>query len=177
MRNDQPDEAAAQEHDPYARRPGYVTDVSGRTDSTTTAAALGVAAGLVATFVFGLVHLVQWIALPAALVVGVAVWLLLRTRQRRIDRNAGRSPDAVPRARDQAAAEANGGRRHFVAPNPVVLIVMASVFIAFAVVSLVFGRIAVTGLLVPILLVGSAAFFLVEGIGTLVVRRRASAGR
>ncbi|WFR66832.1 hypothetical protein P9139_19685 [Curtobacterium flaccumfaciens] len=52
MGDDRPDAAAEQEHDPYARRPGYVTDVNGRTDRTTTFAAIGVAAGLVASAEF-----------------------------------------------------------------------------------------------------------------------------
>ncbi|MFJ3033181.1 hypothetical protein ACIPC2_02085 [Curtobacterium pusillum] len=50
---------------------------------------------------------------------GVAVWLVARARRRRRARRAGRSPGAVQRARDRAVAEANGGRRFFVAQNPV----------------------------------------------------------
>lgn len=160
------------QHDPYAPRPGYVTDIDGRTDRTTTAAAIGVGAALVTSFVLGFFQAPEWVVWPGAIGVGVVVWLVLRARQRRRDRSEGRSPDAVARARDRAIADANGGRRFFVAPNPVVVIVMGGIFIALAVVTLVIGSVSVVAVIRTVVLVGSGAYFVVQGIGTLVVRRR-----
>ncbi|WP_144714784.1 hypothetical protein [Curtobacterium pusillum] len=165
------------EHDPYARRPGYVTNASGRTDQVTTAAAFGVGAGLVTSFVLGFFHAVEWVSWSASVLVGVVVWLLLRARQRRLDRREGRSPDAVAHARDRAIAEANGGRRFFVAPNPVVVIVMGGIFLALGLLSLVLGDLSVHRVVVSTVLVACAAFFIVQGIGTLVVRRRSDPTR
>jgi hypothetical protein len=160
------------EHDPYARRPGYVTSIDGRTDRTTKAAAIGVGAGLVTSFVLGFFQAIDWVAWLVSISVGVAVWLVLRARQRRRDRREGRSPAAVATARDRAIADANGGRRFFVAPNPVVVIVMGGIFIALAVGTLVLGSVSVIAVIRTVVLVGSGAYFVVQGIGTLVVRRR-----
>lgn len=160
------------EHDPYARRPGYVTGPDGRTDRTTTAMVAGVVSGIVTSGLLGVLHVVEPIALTAAVVVGVAVWLLLRARRRRRDRQAGREPDAVAQARDRAIAQANGGRRYFVAQNPVVVIVMGAIFIAVAIAPVVFGEASVGRIVVMIVVVASGGFFIVQGIGTLVVRRR-----
>lgn len=169
---EQPESEA--QHDPYAPRPGYVTDIDGRTDRTTTAAAIGVGAALVTSFVLGFFQAPEWVVWPGAIGVGVVVWLVLRARQRRRDRSEGRSPDAVARARDRAIADANGGRRFFVAPNPVVVIVMGGIFIALAAVPLTLAGdpLSLSGIITPAILVICGAFFVVQGVGTLVVRRR-----
>lgn len=167
---EQPESEA--QHDLYAPRPGYVTDIDGRTDRTTTATAIGVGAALVTSFVLGFFQAPEWVVWPGSIGVGVVVWLVLRARQRRRDRSEGRSPDAVARARDRAIADANGGRRFFVAPNPVVVIVMGGIFIAFAVGTLVVGSVSVVAVIRTVVLVGSGAYFVVQGVGTLVVRRR-----
>lgn len=88
-------------------------------------------------FVLGFVQVSDSVAFPVAIGIGVAVWLVARARRRRRERRAGRSPDAVQQARDRAVVEANGGRRFFVAQNPVVVIVMGGIFIAVAVVPVV----------------------------------------
>jgi hypothetical protein len=133
---------------------------------------VGVAVGFVLVIVFGFFQLVEWIAIGAAVVIGAAVWLLLRSRRRRADRRAGRSPDAVPRARDRAIAEANGGRRFFVAQNPVVVIVMGAIFIGVSIAPLLLGDVSVARILIAVIVVASGVVFIVQGIGTLRVRRR-----
>lgn len=175
-----PDEDAdRQQHDPYARRPGYVTGVDGRTDTWTTAAVAGVVSGIVVLFLAGLLNVAELFAYPAAVVVGAAVWFTLRARRRAADRRAGRAPDAVPRARSQAVADANGGRRFFVAQNPVVVIVMGGIFLALGIGRLVAAGPSAGAVIVTILLAASAVFLIVQGIGTLVVKRRSpsSSGR
>ena len=113
---------------------GYVTGADGRTDIWTTAVVAGVVTGFAVLFVSGLLHVAELFAYPAAVVVGAAVWLILLARRfRAADQRAGRTPDAVATARSQAVAEANGGRRFFVAQNPVVVIVMGGVFLALGV--------------------------------------------
>ncbi|PYY60652.1 hypothetical protein DEJ17_05730 [Curtobacterium sp. MCSS17_011] len=176
MGTERVDGPAVDEHDPYERRPGYVTSGDGRTDRMTTDMFVGVAVGFVLVIVFGFFQLVEWIAIGAAVVIGAAVWLVLRSRRRRADRRAGRSPDAVPRARDRALAEANGGRRFFVAQNPVVVIVMGAVFIGVSVAPLLLGDVSVARILIAVLVVASGVVFIVQGIGTLRMRRRERSG-
>ncbi|WP_439692319.1 hypothetical protein ACRQ4B_15685 [Curtobacterium sp. SP.BCo] len=177
MRAERTDEQTTAEHDPYRRRPGWVAGPDGRTDRTTMAAVAGVVAGFVSVLVLGFVQVREPVAFPVAVVVGVVVWLVVRARWRRRERQAGRSPDAVPHARDRAIAEANGGRRFFVAPNPVVLIVMGGIFIAVAVVPVTIEGPSVVRLVISILIVASGVTCIVQGIGTLVVRRRGTARR
>ncbi|UWD78429.1 hypothetical protein [Curtobacterium flaccumfaciens] len=172
MGTERADGPAVDEHDPYERRPGYVTSVDGRTDRMTSDMFVGIAVGFVLVIVFGSFHIVEWLAIGAAVVIGAAVWLVLRSRRRRADRRAGRSPDAVPRARDRAIAEANGGRRFFVAQNPVVVIVMGAVFIAVAVAPLLFGGVSIGRIVTGVIVVASGVVCIVQGIGTLRVRRR-----
>lgn len=174
MKDDQV-EPPSTEHDPYARRPGYVTGVDGRTDRTTTAMVAGVATALVGVFVSGLLHLAEGIALPACAVLGVAVWLVVRASHRRREQRAGRSPDAVAEARDRAIADANGGRRFFVATNPVVVIVMGAIFLVVAVAPLLFGGVSVGRVVVAVVVGLSGVVTIVQGAGTLVVRRRQQA--
>jgi hypothetical protein len=180
MGTERADGPAVDEHDPYERRPGYVTSVDGRTDQVTTAVIAGVLVGFAVTVVLGFLQVPQWIAFAAAVVIGGGVWLLLRGRRRRADGRAGRSPDAVPRARDRAIAEANGGRRFFVAQNPVVVIVMGAIFIGVAVAPLLLGDVSVARILiavaVAVVVVASGVVFIVQGIGTLRVRRRERSG-
>ncbi|MCS6573348.1 hypothetical protein NYS52_02300 [Curtobacterium flaccumfaciens pv. flaccumfaciens] len=176
MGTERADGPAVDEHDPHERRPGYVTSVDGRTDRMTTDMFAGVVVGFVLLLVFGFFQLVEWIAIVAAVVIGAAVWLVLRSRRRRADRRAGRSPDAVPRARDRAIAEANGGRRFFVAQNPVVVIVMGAIFIAVAVAPLLFGGFSVGRIVTGVIVVASGVLCIVQGIGTLRVRRRERSG-
>jgi hypothetical protein len=126
MATERVDERPADEHDPYARRPGYVTGVDGRTDRTTTAMVVGIVAGFLARVVLGFLGLAEWAALLGGIVIGLAVWLVLRALRRRADRLAGRSPDA--------------------------------------------------GLLTAVLVIACGLFFVVQGIGTLVVRRRERSG-
>ncbi len=172
MGNERSADQTEPEHDPYARRPGYVTAIDGRTDRVTTAAAVGTGVGLVTSWVLGFFQAPEWVVWAGAIAVGVTTWLLLRARQRRRDRSEGRAPGAVARARDRAIADANGGRRFFVAPNPVILIVMGGIFIAVAVGTLGLGSMSVLTVIRTIVLVGGGAYFVVQGIGTLVVRRR-----
>ncbi|QVG65269.1 hypothetical protein JG551_002671 [Curtobacterium flaccumfaciens pv. flaccumfaciens] len=172
MGTERADGPAVDEHDPYERRPGYVTSADGRTDRMTTDMFAGVVVGFVLVLVFGFFQLVEWIAIGAAVVIGAAVWLVLRSRRRRADRRAGRLPDAVPRARDRAIAEANGGRRFFVAQNPVVVIVMGAIFIGVAVAPLLFGGVSVGRIVTGVIVVASGVVCIVQGIGTLRVRRR-----
>lgn len=160
------------QHDPYARRPGYVTGVDGRTDMWTTAVVAGVVTAAAVLFVSGLLHLTEPIAYSAAVVIGLVVWLTMRARRRAADRRAGRSPDAVAEARTRAVAEANGGRRFFVAQNPVVLIVMGCIFLAVGVARTVATGVSGASVLVAVVLAACAGYFIVQGIGTLVVRRR-----
>lgn len=162
----------ATEHDPYARREGYVTAIDGRTDRVTTAAAAGVASALGASFLLGFFQVTGVLVWLLSAAVGIVVWLSLRARQRRRDRVAGRSPDAVARARDRAVADANGGRRFFVAQNPVVVIVMGGIFLALGVVWAVLGEDDLAKLLPVVVLFVSGMVCVVQGIGTLVVRRR-----
>ncbi|WIB32080.1 hypothetical protein [Curtobacterium sp. MCSS17_005] len=176
MGTERADGPAVDEHDPYGRRPGYVTSVDGRTDRTTTDMFVGIAVGFVLVFILGLFQVPQWIAFGAAVVIGGAVWLVLRSRRRRADRQAGRSPDAVPRARDRAIAEANGGRRFFVAQNPVVVIVMGAIFIGVSVAPLLVGDVSIARILIAVLVVASGVVFIMQGIGTLRVRRRERSG-
>jgi hypothetical protein len=172
MGTERADGPAVDEHDPYERRPGYVTSVDGRTDRMTTDMFAGVVVGFVLVIVFGFFHLVEWIAIGAAVVIGAAVWLVLRSRRRR----AGRAPDAVPDARDRAIAEANGGRRFFVAQNPVVVIVMGAIFIGVAVAPLLFGGFSIGRIVTGVIVVASGVLCIVQGIGTLRVRRRERSG-
>lgn len=172
MGTERADGPAVDEHDPYERRPGYVTSGDGRTDRMTTDMFAGIAVGFVLVLVFGFFQLVEWIAIGVAVVIGAAVWLVLRSRRRRADRRAGRSPDAVPRARDRAIAEANGGRRFFIAQNPVVVIVMGAVFIAVAVAPLLFGGVSIGRIVTGVIVVASGVVCIVQGIGTLRVHRR-----
>lgn len=169
-------EQRAPEHDPYARRPGYATGSDGRTDIWTTAMVAGVVSAVAVLFASGLAHVGRPIAYPVAVVVGLAVFFVLRTRRRAADRRAGRDPDEVAKARSHATAEANHGRRFFVAQNPVVVIVMGAIFLGFTVVATV-GTDTVGGFAVAALLAASAVFFIVQGVGTLVVRRRDRAPR
>jgi len=161
-----------QPHDPYAKRPGYVTGVDGRTDTWTTAAVAGVLTGIAVVFVSGLFQAPTPVAYAAAVVVGGAVWFAVRARRRSVDRREGRAPDAVARARSQSIADANGGRRFFVAQNPVVVIVMGGIFLAVGVVQLVTRGLSAGSVAIAVLLAASAVFFVVQGVGTLVVRRR-----
>lgn len=161
-----------QPHDPYVRRPGYVTGADGRTDTWTTAVVAGIVTGMAVLFVSGLLRAPAPVAYTAAVAVAAAVWSVVRARRRAADRRAGRSPDAVARARSRAIADANGGRRFFVAQNPVVVIVMGGIFLAVAVVQLVGSGLSIGSVLVAVLVAASAVFFVVQGIGTLVVRRR-----
>ena len=160
-------DADRQQHDPYARRPGYVTGVDGRTDTWTTAAVAGVVTAVAVLFVSGLLHVTEPFAYPAAVVVGVSVWLVVRARRRAADRRAGRAPDAVAKARSQAVADANGGRRFFVAQNPVVVIVMGGIFVALSIGRLVAVGPSAASILVTVLVAASGAF-----LGTLVVGHR-----
>lgn len=164
------------EHDPYERRPGYATGVDGRTDIWTTAMVAGVVSAVMVLFVSGLAHIERTMAYPVAVVVGLAVFLVLRARRRAADRRAGRDPDEVAKARSDATAEANHGRRFFVAQNPVVVIVMGVIFLGFTVLAAI-GTDTVGGFAVAALLGASAVFFIVQGAGTLVFRRRDQAGR
>ncbi|MDM7892340.1 hypothetical protein [Curtobacterium caseinilyticum] len=161
-----------QPHDPYAKRPGYVTGVDGRTDTWTTAAVAGIVTGVAVLFVSGLLQAPTSLAYAAAAVIGAVVWFAVRARRRAADRRAGRSPDAVARARSQAIADANGGRRFFVAQNPVVVIVMGGIFLVLAVVQLVARGPSVVSVAVAVVIAASAVYFVVQGIGTLVVQRR-----
>lgn len=165
-------DADRQQHDPYARRPGYATGADGRTDVWTTAMVAGVATGAAVLFVSGLLHAAAAIAYPVAVVLGTGVWLVLRARRRAADRRAGRSPDAVAEARSRAVADANGGRRFFVAQNPVVVIVMGGIFLGVGVWRLVAAGLSVGSVAVAVVLAAAAVFFVVQGVGTLVVRRR-----
>lgn len=176
MATERVDERPADDHDPYARRPGWVTGVDGRTDRTTTAMVVGIVAGFLARVVLGFLGLAEWAAVLGAIVIGLVVWLVLRALRRRADRIAGRSPDAVQQARDRAIAEANGGRRFFIAPNPVVVIVMGGIFVAVAVAPIVFDGATAAGLVTAVLVIASGLFLVVQGIGTLVVRRRERSG-
>lgn len=153
-----------------------MTAVDGRTDTWTTAAVAGVVAGLAVLFLSGLFHLAELVAYPVAVVVGAAVWFAVRARRRAADRRAGRSPDEVAEARSRAVADANGGRRFLVAQNPVVVIVMAGVFLVLAVARFIAVGPSVGSVVVTVLLAASAVYFLVQGIGTLVVRRREHTG-
>ncbi|WP_022904134.1 hypothetical protein [Curtobacterium sp. B8] len=164
------------EHDPYARRPGYATGADGRTDVWTTAMVTGVVSAVAVLFVSGLVHIERPIAYPVAIVVGLAVFLVLRARRRAADRRAGRDPDEVTKARSDATAAANHGRRFFVAQNPVVVIVMGAIFLALAVVAAI-GAETAGGFVVAAVLAASALFFVVQGAGTLVLQRRHRAAR
>ncbi|QCR42210.1 hypothetical protein C1N91_00350 [Curtobacterium sp. SGAir0471] len=161
-----------QPHDPYARRPGYVTGVDGRTDTWTTAAVAGIVTGVVVLFVAGLLQAPTPLAYAAAVVIGAVVWFGVRARRRAADRRDGRAPDAVARARSQAVADANGGRRFFVAQNPVVVIVIGGVFLAIGVAQLVARGPSGGAFSTAVVLAASAVYFVVQGIGTLVVRRR-----
>ncbi|MBT1674925.1 hypothetical protein [Curtobacterium aurantiacum] len=176
MGTERADGPAVDEHDPYERRPGYVTSVDGRTDRMTTDMFAGVGVGFALVFILGFFQVVEWIAIGAAVVIGAAVWLVLRGRRRRADRRADRSPDAVPRARDRALAEANGGRRFFVAQNPVVVIVMGVIFIGVAVAPLLLGGVSAARILIAVIVVASGVLCIVQGIGTLRVRRREHGG-
>ena len=167
-----PQDGEHEPHDPYAKRPGYVTAVDGRTDTWTTAAVAGIVTGFAVLFVSGLLQAPTPIAYAAAIVIGGTVAFIARARRRAADRRAGRSPDAVARARSRSVADANGGRRFFVAQNPVVVIVMGGIFLAVAVVQLVARGFSVGSVAVAVLLAASAVYFVVQGIGTLVVRRR-----
>lgn len=169
---DAPSRDDEQPHDPYAKRPGYVTAIDGRTDTWTTAAVTGIVTGIAVLFVSGLLLVPVPIGYPAAIVLGSVVAFGVRARRRAADRRAGRSPDAVARARSQAIADANGGRRFFVAQNPVVVIVMGGIFLALAIAQLVARSPSVGAVVTAVLLTASAVFFVVQGIGTLVVRRR-----
>lgn len=159
-------------HDPYARRAGYATGVDGRTDVWTTAAVAGVVTGGAVLFLAGLLHIDALFAYPAAVVIGAAVWFVVRARRRATDRRAGRSPDEVPKARSRATAAANGGRRFFVAQNPVVVIVVSCIFIAVGAWRLIAAGPSAGVVVTTIALAASGAALLVQGIGTLVVRRR-----
>ncbi|MCA5922531.1 hypothetical protein [Curtobacterium oceanosedimentum] len=163
------------EHDPYARRPGFVTGVDGRTDRTTTAMVAGIAAAAVGLFISGLLQIAEWIAFPACAAVGVAVWLVLRARQRRREERAGRSPDAVSEARDRATAEANGGRRFFIATNPVVVIVMGVIFLGLASAPLLSGDVSVGRVVVAVAVGVSGVATIGQGAGTLILQRRQKA--
>ena len=163
-------------HDPYARRPGYVTGADGRTDTWTTAAVAGVVTGVAVLFLSGLLGVAELFAYPAAVVIGAAVWFTVRTRRRAADRRVGRAPDAVAKARSQAVADANGGRRFFVAQNPVVVIVMGGIFLVFGIVRLVAAGASAGSVIVTLLLAVSAVVLIVQGIGTLVVTRRHRSG-
>lgn len=168
-----PDQDADRDrHDPYARRPGYVTGVDGRTDVWTTAVVAGVVAGVAVGFVAGLLDIAEPFAFSAAVVVGAAVWFTVRARRRAADRRAGRAPDAVATARSRAVADANGGRRFFVAQNPVVVIVMGGIFLALGIGRLVAAGPTAGAVVVTVLLAASAVFLIVQGVGTLVARRR-----
>jgi hypothetical protein len=149
-----------------------VTGADGRTDIWTTAVVAGVVAGLAVLFLSGLLHVAEPFAYPAAVVAGAAVWLTVRARRRAADRRAGRAPDAVAKARSRAIADANGGRRFFVAQNPVVLIVMGGVFVAIGVGRLVAAGPSAAAVVVTVLLVASGVVLVVQGIGTLAARRR-----
>ncbi len=122
----------------------------------------GVVSAVMVLFVSGLAHIEQTIAYPVAVVVGLAVFLVLRARRRAADRRAGRDPDEVAKARSDATAQANDGRRFFVAPQPVVVIVMGAIFLAFTVVATI-GTDTVGGFAVAALLAASAVFFIVQG--------------
>ncbi len=176
MGTERTDEQNTDEHDPYPRRPGYVTGADGRTDRTTTAAIAGVVAGLVVVFVLGFAQVSDAVAFPVGIGIGVAVWLVARARWRRRERHAGRSPDALPQARDRAISEANGGRRFFVAQNPVVVIVMGGIFIAVAVVPVMVEGASAVRLVISTLVVASGVSCIVQGVGTLVARRPSAAG-
>jgi hypothetical protein len=136
MTNDQDDHLSA-EHDPYARRPGYVTGVDGRTDRTTTAMVAGVVAAAAGLAVAGALQVAEWI--------------------------------------DHAIAEANGGRRFFVATNPVVVMVMGAIFIVVAVAPLVFGSVSAGRLVIAVIVGIAGIVVIVQGAGTLIVRGRAGA--
>jgi hypothetical protein len=171
MTNDQVEQPST-EHDPYARRSGYVTGVDGRTDRTTTAMVAGIATAVVGLFVSGLLQIAEGIALPACAVLGIAVWLVLRARRRRREKRAGRSPDAVPEARDRAIAQANGGRRFFIATNPVVVIVMGAIFLVLAIAPLLFEGVSVGRLVVAVAVGLSGIATIVQGAGTLILQHR-----
>jgi hypothetical protein len=174
MTNDRVEQPST-EHDPYARRPGCVTGVDGRTDRTTTAMVAGIATAVVGLFVSGLLQVAEGIALPACAVLGVAVWLVLRARRRRREKRAGRSPDAVPEARDRAIAQANEGRRFFIATNPVVVIVMGAIFLVLAIAPLSFEGVSVGRLVVAVAVGLSGIATIVQGAGTLILQHRQKA--
>jgi hypothetical protein len=78
-----PSEDVRMPHDPaiydpadYERRPGYVTDVTGRTNTTTVGWAAAVAAAVLSQFLFGVFVVDRWLAWPGSLVVAVIVWQL-----------------------------------------------------------------------------------------------------
>jgi hypothetical protein len=148
-----------------------VTGADGRTDIWTTAVVAGVG-GLAVLFLSGLLHVAEQFAYPVAVVLGAAVWLTVRARRRAADRRAGRTPGAVAEARSRAVADANGGRRFFVAQNPVVVIVMGGVFVAIGVGRLVAAGPSAAAVIVTVLLVASGGVLVVQGIGTLAARRR-----
>lgn len=158
-------------YDPYARRPGYATGADGRTDTWTTAIVAGVVTGFAVIVVAGFVHVPPALAYVVGAVLGLAVWSVLRGRRRAADRRAGRDPDEVARVRSRATAAANQGRTFFVAQNPVVVIVMGGIFLALAVVRATSTG-SVIGFVVAAVLAASALFFIVQGTGTLVLRRR-----
>ena len=138
----------------------------------TTAVVAGVVTAFAVLFLSGLLHVAEPFAYPAAVVVGAAVWFTVRARRRAADRRAGRTPDAVAKARSRAVADANGGRRFFVAQNPVVVIVMGGVFLVLGVGRLVAAGPSAGAVIVTVLLAASGGFLIVQGIGTLVARRR-----
>jgi hypothetical protein len=78
-----PSEDIGMPHDPavydpadYERRPGYVTEVDGRTNQTPMPIVAAVVAAVLTRFLSGLFQVDQWIAWPAAVVVAVIVWQL-----------------------------------------------------------------------------------------------------
>ena len=88
-----PREDIGMPHDPaiydpadFERRPGYVTEVDGRTNQTPVAIAAAVAAAILTRFLSGVFQVDQWIAWPAAVVMAVIVWQIASLPERRTRR-------------------------------------------------------------------------------------------
>jgi hypothetical protein len=78
-------------------------------------------------------------------------------------------------ARDRAIAQANGGRQFFIAPNPVVVIVMGAIFLVLAIAPLLFDGVSVGRLVVSVVVGLSGIATIVQGAGTLILQHRQKA--
>ncbi|WP_159570480.1 hypothetical protein [Curtobacterium sp. 18060] len=80
---DMPHDPAIYDPADYERRPGYVTEVDGRTGQTPIAVAVSVASLMCALFVGGLIGLDRWIAWPFAIGIAVVAWQIITISGRR----------------------------------------------------------------------------------------------